>query len=57
MRTEQRVSGVFVPICAGCTNRRLMGGAYFLAEGTEEELAALRRTLDEVKKAPAISLK
>ena len=32
------------------------GGAYFTAEGTDEELAALRKALDEVKKEPLFSL-
>ena len=32
------------------------GGAYFLAEGTEEELAALKKMLENVKDEPAFSL-
>ena len=32
------------------------GGAYFVAEGTEEELSTLNQILDEVKKEPAFSL-
>ena len=32
------------------------GGAYFLAEGTEEELAALKKVLEMVKDEPAFSL-
>lgn len=32
------------------------GGAYFVAEGTEEELSTLNQVLDEVKKEPAFSL-
>lgn len=32
------------------------GGAYFMAEGTEEELSNLKKILDEVKKEPLFSL-